>query len=345
MTDRRKALGLALAASAFALSGRGKARAADALTIDPGGVKIDSLAVAKRLTVDGDTNLGNVSVNGAATLAMNNNHIRLRSAGDHQYGLAYRSKFATTEPDGPVLWGFKGGALATVAGGKSEEDAVKKVALIWSQENVAVYGGLTVTHDATFRKSLTVEGDATLSGPAKITGANTLEFGAGVSGKQGDAGKIGYAVWDKDSLNIVGAGTKAEGRKITFFAEGGATFKGGVRLAKQRDSQPDLAVAGGQEQLRMLRGVVNRDGTNNVGEGFDVKPVAKDRGLYEITFKPPFSSMPGASATQIALGEGSYTSDNALIVTLSADRMRVKTGGRYGDEDPRQFTFIVIGPR
>ena len=77
-----------------------------------------------------------------------------------------------------------------------------------------------MTHDATFRKSLTVEGDATLSGPAKITGANTLEFGAGVSGKQGDAGKIGYAVWDNDSLNIVGAGTKAEGRKITFFAEG-----------------------------------------------------------------------------------------------------------------------------
>ena len=62
MTDRRKALGLGLAASALALSGRGKARAADALTIDPGGVRIDNLTVAKSLTVDGATNLGNVSV-------------------------------------------------------------------------------------------------------------------------------------------------------------------------------------------------------------------------------------------------------------------------------------------
>ena len=113
MTDRRKALGLGLAASALALSGRGKARAADALTIDPGGVKIDNLTVAKSLTVDGGTNLGNVSVNGAATLAMNENHIRLSGAGNHQHGLAYRSKFATIEPDGPVLWGYKGGALAT----------------------------------------------------------------------------------------------------------------------------------------------------------------------------------------------------------------------------------------
>lgn len=58
MTDRRTALGLGLAASAVALSGRGAARA-DALSIGPTGVNIDSLQVEKGLTVAGDAELKN----------------------------------------------------------------------------------------------------------------------------------------------------------------------------------------------------------------------------------------------------------------------------------------------
>ena len=225
MTDRRKALGLGLAASALALSGRGTARAADALTIDAGGVKIDKLEVA---------------------------------------------------------------------------------------------------------------------GPLKITGANMLEFGANVPDKQVDAGKIGYGVWGKnDSLDIVGAGTKTgngEDRKITFFAEGGAILKGW-------DSHPDLEVAGGQERLRMLRGIVDIDGNKTAGVGFDVKKQDGTSGTYQITFNPAFSSTPAASANQLALAESAYTTDSALIMEVSPGRMRVKTGARYGDETPRAFTFIVIGPR
>ena len=222
MKGRRDALRLGLAASALALSGRGSARAADALTIDAGGVKIDKLEVA---------------------------------------------------------------------------------------------------------------------GPLKITGANMLEFGANVPDKQVDAGKIGYGVWGKnDSLDIVGAGTNGEDRKITFFAEGGAILKGW-------DSHPDLEVAGGQERLRMLRGIVDKDGNKTAGVGFDVKKQDGTSGTYQITFNPAFSSTPAASANQLALAEDSYTTDSALIMEVSPGRMRVKTGGRYGDETPRAFTFIVIGPR
>src|SRR5215469_12528351 len=54
--------------------------------------------------------------------------------------------------------------------------------------------GLNVTGTATMT-GLNLTGTATmtglnLTGPASITGTNTLEFGAGISGKQGDAGKI-----------------------------------------------------------------------------------------------------------------------------------------------------------
>lgn len=65
-------------------------------------------------------------------------------------------------------------------------------------------------------------------GSMKVDGANVIEFGAGVAGKQTDAGKIGYGTFTPNSLNIVGAGTTGTDRKVTVYAEGGATFMGRV---------------------------------------------------------------------------------------------------------------------
>ena len=98
--------------------------------------------------------------------------------------------------------------------------------------------------------TLTVAKDTTVTGPMKINGKNVLEFGAGVSDKQIDAGKIGYQVWSTNSLDIVGAGNKADAsdRKIKFFAEGGATLAGSLsvtgavdgnmKVVYQRDDEP-----------------------------------------------------------------------------------------------------------
>jgi hypothetical protein len=195
-------------------------------------------------------------------------------------------------------------------------------------------------------------GGVKIDRPLKIMGDNTLEFGADVSGKQGDAGKIGYGVFEPDSLCIVGAGTKGDNRRITFWAEGGAEFRGNLSITA---GGPTLSVPGAQETLRLLRGVVTKDGTKFAGEGFTVTPVRDRQGLYDIVFTTPFPSIPGASVTQIfasffrgnanASDEGGDTRDNAVISHLSADRMRVKTGGSGGGRDPRAFTFVVIGPR
>ncbi len=65
-------------------------------------------------------------------------------------------------------------------------------------------------------------------GSMKVDGSNVIEFGAGVAGKQADAGKIGYGTFTANSLNIVGAGTNGNDRKVTVYAEGGATFMGRV---------------------------------------------------------------------------------------------------------------------
>ena len=69
-----------------------------------------------------------------------------------------------------------------------------------------------------------------IAGNAKIDGNNTLEFGAGVPGKEVSAGKIGYQSFGTfTALDIVGAGTGAN-RKIKFWNEGGASFSGNVGI-------------------------------------------------------------------------------------------------------------------
>eukprot|EP01029_Cantina_marsupialis_P010377 TRINITY_DN2364_c0_g1_i3.p1 TRINITY_DN2364_c0_g1~~TRINITY_DN2364_c0_g1_i3.p1 ORF type:complete len:1659 (+),score=294.90 TRINITY_DN2364_c0_g1_i3:313-5289(+) len=66
-----------------------------------------------------------------------------------------------------------------------------------------------------------------IAGDVKIDGNNTLEFGAGIAGKETNAGKIGYQVWSTDALDFVGAGTGSN-RKMRFYAEDGAGFNGNL---------------------------------------------------------------------------------------------------------------------
>jgi hypothetical protein len=67
-----------------------------------------------------------------------------------------------------------------------------------------------------------------VNGTAGIRANNTLEFGLGVSGKEANAGKIGYQTFTAGALDIVGAGTNNTNRKIKFWNEGGATFAGEI---------------------------------------------------------------------------------------------------------------------
>src|SRR6476661_8219742 len=75
-----------------------------------------------------------------------------------------------------------------------------------------------------------------LAGGMKIYAYNTLEFGAGVSGEDGNAGKIGYQTFTPGALDIVGAGTSNK-RKINFWSEGGAAFTGNVGIGTSTPGQ------------------------------------------------------------------------------------------------------------
>ncbi len=55
------------------------------------------------------------------------------------------------------------------------------------------------------------------SGNLSLVGSSTFEFGAGVAGKESNAGKIGYATFTPGALDIVGAGTNFNGRTVQLW--------------------------------------------------------------------------------------------------------------------------------
>lgn len=67
-----------------------------------------------------------------------------------------------------------------------------------------------------------------VAGNQKIDSTYTLEMGAGIAGKEPNAGKIGYQVFTPGALDIVGAGTTDGNRRITLWAEGGTLFRGDI---------------------------------------------------------------------------------------------------------------------
>jgi hypothetical protein len=105
----------------------------------------------------------------------------------------------------------------------------------------------------------------------------------------------------------------------------------------------DMYASASSENLRMLRGNVDKDGNPTAGKGFKVD--RKEDGKYQITFDDAFSDLPSATATQLAVSETANTLDNAVIDSLSKTGMIVYVGSSNGTKARRAFSFIVMGPR
>jgi hypothetical protein len=69
-----------------------------------------------------------------------------------------------------------------------------------------------------------------INGGVKLEGLNIFEFGAGVAGKEVNAGKMGYNAFGQNGLVFVGGGTNSSNRAVYFFAEGGTTFSGPLNI-------------------------------------------------------------------------------------------------------------------
>lgn len=145
------------------------------------------------------------------TLHLSNNPLNLRgtaAAPDANHGLTY-----SATPDGPRLFGFGGGMLGS---------GTTTTALRWDNAGrVRIGDGTAPGTDYV----LDVNGDV------GVRAANTLEFGAGVSGKEANAGKIAYNAFGSGALDIVGAGTNSTNRKIKLWAEGGTELAGPIKIS------------------------------------------------------------------------------------------------------------------
>ena len=68
----------------------------------------------------------------------------------------------------------------------------------------------------------------TLDGSLGVRGGNSIELGAGIAGKEANAGRISYGGLTPNTLDIVGGGTSKTNRQVRVWAEGGTTFDGPV---------------------------------------------------------------------------------------------------------------------
>lgn len=142
-----------------------------------------------------------------------------------------------------------------------------------------------------------------LAGKMKIDGINTLEFGAGVSGKQADAGKIGYQSFTAGALDIIGAGTSGTNRRLKFWNEGGGSFAGNIGIKNDNPPNP-LSFS---NDLGNKWSIFYTSASSQYGVGLQ-------NGLFQIYC--------GASADNIAFGYGSSTSFTEV--------MRIKGSGNVG---------------
>jgi hypothetical protein len=91
---------------------------------------------------------------------------------------------------------------------------------------------------------------------------------------------------------------------------------------------------------RIIAGTVNADGTIKYGQDFAVTRTTV--GHYVVQFRPAFAQVSGGSVTQVFPGDGD-TRDNAVIISLSATDVYLKTGGGDGRQSDRNFTFVMAG--
>lgn len=85
----------------------------------------------------------------------------------------------------------------------------------------------------------------------RIPGAGSINLGVDMQNKEANAGRIGYALFTPNALDVVGGGTGTDNRKIRFWAEDVTEFTGkghffsSVGIGTAPVAGLSLAVAGG----------------------------------------------------------------------------------------------------
>lgn len=201
-------------------------------------------------------------------------------------------------------------------------------------------GGLSIADNAAYHFLMDAGGNIGLgitpsgtklhvNGGMKIQGTNILEFGAGVAGKEANAGKIGYNGFGTGALAIVGAGTSSANRAVYFFAEGGTTFNGAVNIQ-------------GPIQLSGNSGATGQVLTSS-GSG---DPVWRDVAYNNNTrFRVGISESASGTSGDLVLSAGSGYNLNPTDVTINPTSITInKTGLYHFDISMISFLNYSVAP-
>jgi hypothetical protein len=127
----------------------------------------------------------------------------------------------------------------------------------------------------------------------------------------------------------VGVGTGAPAAKLDV--------RGNIKLG----STGQYSALGGQEDLRLIRGDIDGNGTIVRGTGFTVN--RSQEGVYDVTFVPVFSGIPTVMAVaEIGTGQPRWATSAQFFLSASTARIIMHTGGGFTDSD---WSLCVIGPR
>jgi len=130
-------------------------------------------------------------------------------------------------------------------------------------------------------------------------------------------------------IGEVGIGTTSPGAKLDV--------RGSIKLG----SSGQYYAPGGQENLRIIRGVVTAAGGIIVGSGFTVSHPSS--GLYTITFSTAFTGAPAVTVSADSGGSVPLvaTTDGATANYVSF-KLFYSTSGSANDG---AFHFIAVGPQ
>jgi hypothetical protein len=123
----------------------------------------------------------------------------------------------------------------------------------------------------------------------------------------------------------------------TYTPAAALDVRGNIKLG----SSGQYSALGGMEDLRLVRGQIDGNGTLVRGTGFTVSRASE--GIYDITFAPPFSGIPTISGSAaLFLGTPRWVFWAEGFVTASTARVYVLDNDGVTDSD---FSICVIGPR
>ena len=137
------------------------------------------------------------------------------------------------------------------------------------------------------------------------------------------------AVLSAKSDGKVGIGTTTPAAKLDV--------RGNIKLG----SSGQYSALAGLEDLRLVRGDIDGNGTLIRGAGFTVHRVSE--GAYDITFTPAFSGIPTVTAQAvIGTGQNRWATSAQFFLSASTARIVIVDESSVTDSD---WSLCVIGPR